>query len=125
MLFGVFDHLHPGHEYFLREAAGQCQKLIVVVTHDTLVRELKDHSPKQSARERMRGVKESMPEAKVVMGDKHLGSWEILKKYKPDIVFLGYDQENIVSELKKMKIQYEFINAHHPKKFKSSLLNKK
>jgi len=123
MVFGVFDGFHPGHEYFLSKATEACEQLIVVVAQDSLVQELKNHSPRYTRAEREARIKEIFPNAEIISGDTTLGSWDVVKKHKPDIVFLGYDQHGIADELKKLKIPFVFLEPYEPHKFKSSLLN--
>lgn len=124
MTFGVFDRLHPGHEYFLRTASAQCERLVVVVTPNSVVRELKNHAPRESESKRINNVRQLMPEAEVVLGDAIPNSWEVLAKYRPAMVFLGYDQQDIAQELEKLKVHFTYIDAHKPEKYKSSLINK-
>lgn len=125
MVFGVFDGFHPGHQHFLSEAAQRCQKLIVVVAHPNIVSALKNRTPRHSLAERIKAVKSHGLPWEVIAGDPKIGTWSALKKYQPDIVFLGYDQTTLGQELKKMDILHLFITAHHPGTYKSSLLNTK
>jgi len=122
MVFGVFDNLHHGHKYFLKEASKRCDKLIVVVTPTEIVELLKKHSPKNSFNERVLKIKEFNSNFFVISGDSVLGEWNVLKKYPSDIVFLGYDQQEISKELKKMNIPYIFLKPYRSKKYKSSVL---
>jgi len=123
MVFGVFDGLHPGHEFFLRTASGKCDRIVVVVARDTTSNELKRHLPRQGIKTRIKKVKADFPEADVVMGDTDINTWKILDKHKPDIIFLGHDQQEIAKELEKKNLKYEFIDSHEPEKYKSSLLD--
>ena len=147
MVFGVFDNLHPGHEFFLLEAAKDCDELVVVVTLPEIVSLLKGKTPKKSLEERIGDIRDFFADKKilsrtgveleffVVAGDKEIGSWNILKQYKPDVIFLGYDQQAIARELDKLKalvlpkleatsfgvFSYKFIESYEPEKYKSSL----
>lgn len=129
MVFGVFDGLHPGHQYFLTEAANQCEELTIVVTLDDVVLHFKNRLPRFSLNERI-GALQSFVESfnkkvVVVPGDRvvDMGRWLVLKKYQPDVVFVGYDQELVAGEMAKLNIPTMLIPAYYPEKYKSSIIN--
>lgn len=124
VVFGVFDGLHAGHQYFLTEAAKKCEKLIVAVTDGEVVLHLKGHLPRYEYAERVAAIQAFNPKLKVVQGDKTLGKWTVLKKYSPDIVLLGHDQQALAKELTKLHIPFVFLDSHHPEKHKSSIIHK-
>ncbi|MDO8566202.1 MAG: adenylyltransferase/cytidyltransferase family protein [Candidatus Moranbacteria bacterium] len=124
VVFGVFDGLHKGHKYFLTEAAKRCEKLIVAVTAGEAVLQLKGHLPRYGQNERITAIQNFNPKLTVVRGDRVLGKWTVLKKYAPNVVFLGHDQQAIAKELTKLHTPFVFLGSHHPEKHKSSLLNK-
>lgn len=133
MAFGVFDGLHPGHEYFLTEAAKQCDELIVVVTLDDVVLHFKNRLPRFGLAERMEKIKKFgegfannlNTKITVVSGDSvgEMGQWNVLKTHKPDVVFIGYDQDGISEEMVKLGVPTMTIEAHYPEKYKSSIIN--
>ncbi len=123
MVFGVFDGLHSGHLHFLRESLKRCDKLFVVVTPSEVVLILKKRHPKYSFNDRIEALRAQNLEFSVVGGDLVLGTWAVIKKHKPSVVFLGHDQQGIAEALKKINIPFEFISPHYPDKFKSSILN--
>lgn len=125
MVFGVFDGLHPGHHHFLEEAGKYCTTLVVVVAHPEIVGVLKQRAPLHSLEKRMDAIRAARPEYTVIAGDSALGTWSALKHYQPDIILLGYDQEQLAQELEKLGVRHTFVTAHHPEKYKSTLLNKK
>jgi cytidyltransferase-like protein len=125
MVFGVFDGLHQGHHHFLSEAQKNCTTLVIVVAHPKIVEALKQHSPLHSLETRVQTIQNAFPQATVISGDTNIGTWSALKKYHPDIVFLGYDQERLGQELEKIGMHSTVITAHSPEKYKSSLLNRK
>ena len=124
MVFGVFDGFHPGHKFFLSSASKECGELIVVVTLSEVVSLLKDRSPVYDFDKRVADIKKFNSQFIVVPGDKKLGSWDVLKTYSPDKIFLGYDQTSIARELDRFKLLYEFIGSYEPEKHKSSLKRK-
>ncbi|MDP3996740.1 MAG: adenylyltransferase/cytidyltransferase family protein [bacterium] len=99
LVFGTFDGLHEGHVFFLREAQKLGSKLIVSVAQDSSVVSLKNKVPRSPLPERMLAVEKRFPEAEIVSGDTSLGSWSAIKKFKPDVVALGYDQLKLKSAL--------------------------
>lgn len=122
MVFGVFDGLHEGHKHFLAEAAQKCGELFVVVATDEVVEELKGHYPENMYERRVRALREFDPRLHILPSDDIMGSWEVLENVRPDIVFLGHDQEAIAEELRQRKMRFVFLEAHYPEQFKSSLL---
>ena len=125
MVFGVFDCLHEGHRYFLAQAAEQCDKLFVVVATDEVVEKLKKRPPQQKYEERVRALAEFKADIRVLPSDVVVGSWEILEQVRPDIVFLGYDQQGIAEELRRRGMPFVFLGAHYPERYKSSLMHPK
>lgn len=102
----------------------------MVVARDSAVRELKNKNPNQNEKERATALRR-LPEAdKVILGDKKQGSYGVVKKYKPDLIGLGYDQKWLEKDLKThmgrgriAKISLIKLKSHRPDKFKSSKLN--
>jgi cytidyltransferase-like protein len=124
VVFGVFDGLHTGHLYFLNKAKSHCDELIVVLTLSEVVEKLKNKSPQFSFEERSKVIKDFNPQLIVIAGDAKLGEWTVFASHNPDIVILGHDQHAIAHELKKLNKSFKFLKAHHPEKYKSSLLGK-
>lgn len=123
MVFGVFDGLHTGHQYFLTEASRRCEQLIVVVTLPEIVELLKKRLPHYAYEKRVAKIQAFDPKLKIVPSDRTLGEWNVLKKYSPEIVLLGYDQQAIAQELAKIGTPFIVLDSYHPEKHKSSLLN--
>jgi cytidyltransferase-like protein len=124
MVFGVFDGLHPGHRYFLDAASKQCETLVVVVALSEIVMLIKKHAPRFDFDERVKCIQNFNPKLSVVPSDKTIGTWEVFKKYSPDVVFLGHDQTALACALDNTQMPYVILDAHHPEKFKSSILHK-
>lgn len=126
LVFGVFDGLHPGHEYFLTEAVKQCDELIVVVTLDDVVLHFKNRLPKSGLTERIEKIKSFNQILVVGAGDSvgEMGQWNILKTHKPDVVFIGYDQNSIGKEMVRLGVSTVTIEAHFPDRYKSSIINR-
>lgn len=85
---GCFNSIHPGHIYFLKEAKKLAGKLIVVLTND------KNNKKPYAipAKERKR-LLESLNIADEILIGEPDDKTKIIKKVKPDIIALGYDQK--------------------------------
>jgi len=129
LVFGTFDGLHFGHLSFFKQAKKYGNCLIVVVSRDKTVRRIKKHSPKFSEKERLRAVKG------VKLVDKaELGSvsdpYKIIKKLKPDVICLGYDQmaftKNLPKKIKEVGLKTKIyrLKPYQPQKYHSFLIKK-
>ncbi len=139
LVFGTFDILHPGHLYFLREAKKHGDHLTVVVTPASIVKKLKGKAPMFGEAHRVATVKLMSFVDRVVLGDRKLSSFTVLKKYKPNVICFGYDQKSL-SEY--VKAYYKKLSAkkllpepgrgptlirvkpYNPKQYKSGRLKK-
>ena len=131
MVFGVFDLLHPGHISFLTQARAQGDTLIAVVTRDTVGVQLKKRSPCHNQRERLKAVSSLPYVSKVVLGDIKLGTYKVLKKYKPSIICLGYDQQSFGDHLRRSMeagiipvSEIRYMKSFMPDTYHTSLLRK-
>lgn len=129
LIFGTFDGLHPGHINFFEQARKLGDYLIAVVGRDATVNEVKGHFPKRSELLRLKAVKQCRLIDEATLGN--LGDpYEIIKKIKPDIIALGYDQnsfsKNLSEELKKIGLTAKKVRLEPYKSdiFKSSFINK-
>lgn len=121
VVFGVFDLLHPGHLYFLKQARKYGDHLTVVITRDARVRHEKKHKPVFNEDERLQMVSALRIVDRAVLGDK-VGEWKILKKLKPDVVCVGHDQNTEWIQhcgFKKFPKVVQ-LRAHYPEKYRSS-----
>lgn len=123
MVFGVFDGLHEGHKHFLSEAAKNCDKLVVVAAPSETVLKLKGRAPKRDFKERAEAIAAFNPKFLVVSGDTALGAWGVLEKHRPDMVFLGYDQDGIAREFEQRGVPFTILPSYFPERYKSELLN--
>lgn len=103
MVFGTFDLLHAGHEDFLNQAKTLGNFLIVVVSRDSTVKKVKGEYPKHNEKQRYENVKNLNFADKVVFGNED-DKYRVIRKYKPDIIALGYDQFVFTYKLKKLII---------------------
>ncbi|MDO8584596.1 MAG: adenylyltransferase/cytidyltransferase family protein [bacterium] len=109
MVFGVFDGIHEGHKALLKEARAFGEYLIAVVAQDHIVEHLKGHLPKVDVGERLAHLEAEDSVDEVVIGDRELSSWEVVKKYQPDVIALGYDQALLREDLEKNIEQLGYV----------------
>lgn len=125
--FGTFDILHKGHEYFLKAAKRLGSELVIVVARDKNVKKIKGRCARNSELKRLKDVKGLMIGDIVVLGSKR-SFYDPLKKFKPDIICLGYDQKEVCLDKKKLKelglekVVIKRVKSFKPNKYKSSLI---
>jgi len=99
LVFGTFDGVHDGHRAALQQAKQHGQNLTVAVTPDLTAEKLKGHPPRQNSAQRIQALKNEHLVDNVVLSDENPNTWSILKKIKPDILALGYDQLELKESL--------------------------
>ena len=123
LLFGTFDHFHPGHAFVIAEALKR-GSVTVVVARDTNVEKIKGRRPDHSEKKRMERIAVAFPMATVILGDPD-DFMKPIANLKPDFILLGYDQKlpGTVTEeqLRGLGIAIERLPALEPEKYKSSL----
>ncbi|MGC9202707.1 MAG: adenylyltransferase/cytidyltransferase family protein [Thermoproteota archaeon] len=97
---GVFDIVHVGHIKYLKKAkqiAGKNGILLVVLARDKLVEKTKGKKPIINEKERKEIIESLKFVDKVILGPSKTnvaeGIKEVIRKYKPSAIVLGYDQE--------------------------------
>jgi len=99
---GVFDLLHLGHVKFLEEAkraGGENAKLVVIIARDSTVEKTKGRKPIMSEDQRCALVESLKVVDKTVLGYENLDIGEVIETIKPDVIALGYDQEDMAKEV--------------------------
>jgi FAD synthetase len=130
MVFGVFDRLHPGHLYLLYHARILGDELVAILAREAMVKKLKGHKPHDPERLRLKNVRSTKLVTRAVLGDKKKGSYEVLKKMRPDMIAVGYDQSELLKDLREgirnktlPEMQIVKLKAYKPGKHHTSLLN--
>ncbi|MCX6776204.1 MAG: FAD synthase [Candidatus Micrarchaeota archaeon] len=131
MAFGCFDILHMGHYTYLKNAKKLGDKLIVIVARDSTIRKFKKRESvldEESRRKLVESLKFVDSAILGSTGDKY----RIIKKIKPDVIALGYDQKQdediLKKKLKEMGVKTKVVRirkSFNPKLNKSSVLIKK
>ena len=125
---GVFNIVHRGHEFFLRKSKELGDYLIVVVANNRTARLTKKY-PVLDQEIRKKNIDKLGIADKVVIGDE-TDFMNVVRKEKPNIIVLGYDQKINEKELKKMLtregIDCEIVRIREKLKgYKTSLILKK
>lgn len=127
LVFGTFDHLHPGHADFFRQARQLGDELHVVVARDKTVVSTKKRAPEQNETTRLQALEQHALVTKAYLGN--LGDkYAIIEAIKPDVIALGYDQTHftdaLAAELAKRGIHAKLVRlkSFHPDMYKSSIL---
>jgi FAD synthetase len=100
---GVFDLLHLGHVKFLeyaKKAGGENAKLVVIIARDSTVEKAKGRKPIMSEDQRLALVESLKVVDKAVLGYENLAIGEVIENVKPDVIALGYDQEEMEKEVR-------------------------
>ncbi len=129
LTFGTFDYLHAGHEHYLREARKHGTELITVIARDETVQKVKGHKPDLDETQRKQKLEQSGLTDKVILGNPG-DKYDVIRKIRPDVICLGYDQYTFTQKLQKELIDEKMntevirIDAYEPEIFKSSLIKK-
>jgi FAD synthetase len=124
---GTFDHLHPGHVNFLKQAKALGSELVVIVARDRNVLKIKGIKPDHDEQSRLTNVERTGIPDRVVLGNLEGDLFSILLELLPDIVALGYDQRVKDEHVREKLPGCTVVRLHpfYPEKFKSSLYRKK
>lgn len=123
LVFGTFDHLHPGHHYVLAEASSRGD-LHIVVARDATVKHVKGFLPAHDENKRKSALEHAYPDATVLLGDEH-DYMQPVRKVQPDLIVLGYDQKFPAGITENsLECSIERLDAYEPQKYKSSILRK-
>lgn len=109
MIFGTFDILHYGHLHLFRQAGRHGDRVVAVVARDVNVRKVKGCEPFHDERERLEFLRHMDLIDKAVLGDMN-DVYKIVRRVKPDVICLGYDQRVFVDDLKKMIDDFGFAS---------------
>lgn len=87
---GVFDLFHIGHLKILKNAKSLCDKLIVGITTDELLKEYKKKKAIIPFHERYEIIR-NIKTVDVVVAQEHMDKFEMWKRLKFDIMIVGDD----------------------------------
>lgn len=127
LAFGTFDHFHAGHESYLKQAKSLGDSLIVIISRDETVKRIKGRLPDHSEKQRLAIVKANGVADKAALGE-HGDKYEVIRRFKPAVIALGYDQFTFTFQLKKFLIDEKIdakivrMKPYQPGVFKTSLI---
>ncbi len=127
IIFGTFDILHAGHENMFHQARELGDCVIAIIGRDDTVKKIKGEYPYHTERQRVKNLKNANYVDKVLLGN--LGDkYEIIRKIRPDVIALGYDQFAFTHQLEKFLIDEKIntqivrLKAYKPEMYKSSII---
>ena len=97
---GVYDIIHPGHIHTLKSSKQEGDLLIVSIARDSRVIKIKGRKPINNEKRRVILVSAIRYVDFTLLGSKG-DIFGVVKKIKPNIITIGYDQTHQINELKK------------------------
>jgi len=99
-LFGIFDGVHDGHRSLFTQAKEYGDELIVIIGRDSASLKWKNKKSKYAEKTRLNLVLKEEQVDQAVLGDEEQSSYKILEELKPDVICLGYDQDDLEQDLR-------------------------
>jgi FAD synthetase len=131
LIFGVFDGIHDGHRAFIHDAKEKGERLVAVVARDSVVNTLKRKPPINNEADRIKALLEIPEIDSVFLGDLEEGKYNIVKEIKPNIIYLGYDQDSLFDNINEAmengilpEIEIVYGKPYKGDTLHSSILNK-
>lgn len=91
--WGAFDPIHLGHLRLFAEARSRCDKLVVCVSTDEYIRQVKGREPRFDFQTRMNSVAQVCQVSAVFDQCLTFNKAAAVKLIKPDVIFVGSDWE--------------------------------
>ena len=107
---GTFVLLHLGHVKYLEDAkktGGRNAKLVVIVARDETVQKRKNLKPIMPEDHRRALVESLKVVDEAILGFQDLDILAVIEKLKPDVIAVGYDQNSIEEQVRKIVTQQE------------------
>lgn len=127
VVFGIFDGVHNGHRSLFVQAKKIVEELIVIVGRDTASLMWKGKLPRHAEDERKRLVEAELLVDRAVLGDEEQSSYQVLQELFPNVICLGYDQQQLKQDLllwmeKNKQIPITVLRGYKPNILHNSLL---
>ncbi|MEM2942657.1 MAG: adenylyltransferase/cytidyltransferase family protein [Candidatus Bathyarchaeia archaeon] len=106
---GAFDLLHFGHLKALEDAkkmGGRGSRLVVIVARDKTVEKRKGRRPILPEDQRRLLVESLKPVDRAILGYEEPNIGAVIRKLKPDVIAVGYDQNDILEAVKEALRNY-------------------
>lgn len=98
MTFWAFDFVHPWHKYYLSKAKKYGDKLITIVGRDKTIQMIKWKKPLNNQKKRLLDIKNlNLSDIVELWHEKDF--LFAVKKYKPDVIAIWYDQTSFINQL--------------------------
>lgn len=129
MVFGTFDRLHAGHQNLIEQARLHGERVIALVSRDKTTEIIKSKTPDFNEKNRVKNLKKTGWADDVVLGDPD-DKYKAIKKIRPDVIALGYDQFVFTQQLhriifeNKLNTKIVRLQSYFPEMYKSSLVKK-
>ena len=126
---GAFDVLHFGHLKALedaKKAGGRHARLTVIVARDKTVMRRKGKTPIVPEDQRRTLVQALKPVDRAILGFEELNIGAVIRRLKPDVIAIGYDQNDILEAVKvalrgyPKKVKVVRTRRYGPEDFNSS-----
>ena len=118
---GAFDLIHYGHIRLLEEAknlGGPDARLVVIIARDETIKRLKGKKPTFPEDQRRALIEALTPVDEALLGYEALDMATVIEKVKPDIIAVGYDQDDIEHMARKIIQERRLdIEVHRLEKF--------
>jgi FAD synthetase len=118
---GAFDLIHYGHIRLLEEAkrlGGPDARLVVIIARDETIKRLKGKRPTFPEDQRRSLVEALAPVDEALLGYEDLDMATVIEKVKPDIIAVGYDQDDIERMAQRIIEEEDLdIEVHRLEKF--------
>ena len=99
LVFGTFDGIHAGHEFFLRCAKARGTELVVGVARDAHVATFKGRKPSSPEQKRLEKVQDLSMVDSALLCDPEISTFGIIEEVIPDLIVLGHDQQELEQAL--------------------------
>ena len=110
---GTLDLLHAGHVLMLKECREQCDYLIVGLQTDPSLDRPEKHKPVESLEERKIRLEGCKYADEIVVYEREAELYDLLKKNKPDVRFLGVDHQGKPFTGDDLPIKVVFNSRNH------------
>ena len=126
LIFGTYDIIHPGHLNFFNQARKH-GKLTIIISRDKTVKAVKGRFPLNNETKRLANLKSINITENILLGN-ITNKYAIIKKLKPDVICIGYDQTSFTDKLKQKIKEFNLttkiirLKPYKEKEYKSSKL---
>ena len=130
MVFGTFDHLHAGHQNLIEQAREHGDQVIALVSRDKTTEIIKSKAPDSNEKKRVKNLEKTGWADNIILGDPN-DKYKAIKKIRPDVIALGYDQFVFTQQLhrvifeNKLNTRIVRLEPYYPEIYKSSLMKKR